>query len=398
MKKYFIGFVILMLTLQNTFTQEFADITNDSIQARKDILDVLIRNSKWYSKRNPEPGKKKLFFSLMPLSGSSSGEGVAISAINASFYLGDRSNTKLSNIIFFPTTNFDTRYQFKVFPNLWFRKNNWYLAGKFEVSYMEQKTYGLGGNTSIDSLNIIDFNAVKSYLVLNRKIFSNFYIGIGHAFDNYYNIEEEWDESWQSQFMQYEYGTSEQAFSSGLTLNILYDSRKNIINPLSGFYLTLLYRINSSFFGSDYDWTSLTLSVKKYINFSTVRHRTLAFWGLFWGNWGEIPYLNLPGTALDYTGWTGRGYYRARYIGEQMLYAETEYRFDITRNGLWGGVVFANSQSYIEPDLNRFRHVKPAAGLGLRLKFNKYSDSNITFDIAFGKESFNWYVSLNEVF
>lgn len=393
-----IGIVFFFVFYQHDFSQEKINISSDSILARKDILDVFIRNSKWYSKKHPEPGKKKLFFSFMPFSGSSSGEGVAISAINASFYLGDRNTTKLSNILFYPSTNFNSRFQFKVFPNLWFRKNNWYLAGKFEVSYMEQKTYGLGGNTSIDSLNIIYFNAVKSYLILNRKIFPNFYLGIGHVFDNFYNIDEEWDEPWKSQFMQYEYGTSEQAFSSGVTFNILYDSRKNIINPLSGFYLSLLYRINTSFFGSDYDWASLTLSVKKYINFSNLRHRTLAFWGLYWGNWGEIPYLNLPGTALDYTGWTGRGYYRARYIGEEMIYAETEYRFDITRNGLWGAVVFANAQSLIEPDINRFRHVKPAAGLGLRLKFNKYSDSNISFDVAFGKESFNWYVCLNEVF
>ena len=35
---------------------------------------------------------------------------------------------------------------------------------------------------------------------------------------------------------------------------------------------------------------------------------------------------------------------------------------------------------------------KTSRRFGLRLKFNKYSDSNITFDIAFGKESFNWYV------
>jgi outer membrane protein assembly factor BamA len=334
----------------------------------------------------------------MPIAGGSAGAGVAVSAINASFYLGNPQTTKLSNILFYPTTNFDTRYQFKVFPNLWFGNNKWYVAGKFELSYMEQKTYGLGSNSPVDSLNIIAFNEVKLYEGIYRKIASNLFVGVGYALDNFYNIQEQWDKSWPSEFSQYEYGTLSNSFSSGLTFNVLYDSRKNIINPLGGSYLNIVYRINSSALGSDYNWTGLYITGKRYINFSHARHRTLAFWGLYWGNWGELPYLNMPGTALDYTGWTGRGYYRARYIGKQMLYAETEYRFDFTKSGLWGGVIFVNAQAYHEPDAERFRYANPAAGLGLRLKFNKYSDSNITFDVAFGKNSFNWYVALNEAF
>jgi hypothetical protein len=81
-----------------------------------------------------------------------------------------------------------------------------------------------------------------------------------------------------------------------------------------------------------------------------------------------------------------------------MLYAEAEYRFDLTHSGLWGGVVFVNGESFIEPDNHGFKYVKPAAGFGLRLKFNKFSDSNLTTDLAFGNGSFVWYVGLNEAF
>ena len=129
-----------------------------------------------------------------------------------------------------------------------------------------------------------------------------------------------------------------------------------------------------------------------------MRHKTLALRSLYWATWGDVPYLNLPSIGYDYTGWTGRGYHRGRYRGKQMLYGEAEYRFDLTRSGLWGGVIFASAQSFTEPETEKFRYVKPAAGFGGRLKFNKYSDSNITCDVAFGKNSFNWYVSLNEAF
>jgi len=397
-KIYLTGILLFFMSFNLILSQDTLDVADSSILARRDIIDILIRSSKRYTTKHPDPSKKKLFFSLMPISGGSSGEGVAISAINASFYLGDPKTTKLSNILFFPTTNFDTRYQFKIFPNLWFGNNKWYVAGKFEFNYMEQKTYGLGANSHVDSLNIIDYNSTKVFIGINRKVFNNFFAGVGYAMDNFYNIEEEWDKTWPSNFSQYEYGTSSNSLSSGVTFNLLYDSRRNPINPIGGFYLNILYRLNSTSLGSDYNWTSLYLTAKNYINFSNVRHRTLAFWGMYWANWGELPYLNMPGTALDFTGWTGRGYYRARYIGKDMLYAETEYRFDFTKSGLWGGVIFVNAQSYKEPDTEIFKYVKPAAGLGLRLKFNKYSDSNITFDVAFGKNSFNWYVALNEAF
>ena len=81
-----------------------------------------------------------------------------------------------------------------------------------------------------------------------------------------------------------------------------------------------------------------------------------------------------------------------------MLYGESEYRFDISANGFWGGVVFANAQSYTEPQSNRFAYILPAAGAGLRVKFNKKSNVNVALDFAVGKDSFDWHLTLGEYF
>ena len=119
---------------------------------------------------------------------------------------------------------------------------------------------------------------------------------------------------------------------------------------------------------------------------------------MYWGTYGDVPYFNLAGTALDASGRSGRGYVLGRYRGKQMLYGETEYRFDISRNGLWGGVVFANLQSFTELSTGEFIYALPAAGTGLRVKFNKRSKVNLTLDVAAGKDSFNWYFNLGEFF
>jgi hypothetical protein len=80
------------------------------------------------------------------------------------------------------------------------------------------------------------------------------------------------------------------------------------------------------------------------------------------------------------------------------LYTEAEYRFDLSANGFWGAVVFANAQSYTEPTTNQFQYILPAVGTGLRIKFNKKSNVNMALDVAVGKNSFDYHLSLGEFF
>ena len=81
-----------------------------------------------------------------------------------------------------------------------------------------------------------------------------------------------------------------------------------------------------------------------------------------------------------------------------MLYGEGEWRVDLSRDGFWGGVVFANVQSYAEPAGGNFAYLLPAGGVGLRVKFNKRNNMNLTMDIGLGKNSFNWHLNLGEFF
>ena len=81
-----------------------------------------------------------------------------------------------------------------------------------------------------------------------------------------------------------------------------------------------------------------------------------------------------------------------------MIYMEGEYRFDISRNGLFGGVGFLNIQMLSEPTTNKFDYLNPAAGLGARIKFYKRFNTNLAIDFGFASGSFNIYVGLGEWF
>jgi hypothetical protein len=49
-------------------------------------------------------------------------------------------------------------------------------------------------------------------------------------------------------------------------------------------------------------------------------------------------------------------------------------------------------------DTQQFRYWHPAAGTGIRLKFNKYSNTNVTFDFGFSNEFASVYVNIGEAF
>ena len=82
-----------------------------------------------------------------------------------------------------------------------------------------------------------------------------------------------------------------------------------------------------------------------------------------------------------------------------MIYLESEYRFNITSNGLIGGVVFGNLESYprsISKNLNSFI---PGYGSGIRIKINKQSNTNLGIDYGIGTNgSRGVFVNLGEVF
>jgi hypothetical protein len=77
---------------------------------------------------------------------------------------------------------------------------------------------------------------------------------------------------------------------------------------------------------------------------------------------------------------------------------ESEYRFVLTRNGLLGGVVFGNSETVFQK-WSESHTIIPAGGLGIRIKMNKFSNTNLAIDYGFGVGgSHGLFFNLGEIF
>jgi hypothetical protein len=164
-------------------------------------------------------------------------------------------------------------------------------------------------------------------------------------------------------------------------------------------YAFVRYRINPIFLGSDNNWQSVLLDIRKYFQMPASKN-VLCFWSYnSFTLYGTPPYLDLASIGWDSYSNTGRGYIQGRYRGKNMIYLESEYRFGITRNGLIGGVVFANIASFSEWPTNKFTTANPAGGAGLRVKLNKHSNVNFAMDFAIGTKGANGiFFNMGEVF
>jgi hypothetical protein len=319
-------------------------------------------------------------------------------ATGGAFLNGSSKSTNVSSFV--GAVKYTERKQFllPVESSIWTRGNSWNFPGDWRYLHFPQDTYGIGGHTTLADNYTVSYQYVRLYEYALKRLGGHWYGGIGYQLDHHWNIGE--SNIAPGVVTDYEkYGFSRRSTSSGLALDLQYDSRKNSINPAGGsFYTNIVFLQNLTFLGSNTSWNSLLLDVRKY--FSTGTRTVLAFWfyGML-GLAGHAPYLDLPGTGTDTYNNTGRGYEEDRYIGKRYLDLEAEYRFPITRNGLLGGVIFANAGSVSDFGTSRFEVVFPGFGLGLRIKFNKFSNTNACLDYGWGtKGSRGFFGNLGEVF
>jgi outer membrane protein assembly factor BamA len=348
---------------------------------------------------------------------------------SAGFYLGPRENTRVSSIGFNLAVTSKKQLIATVKSNLYTPDNGFFLQGDWRFLIYNAATWGLGTNApdSIESRNMfvwqgaeideirdgypMSYNYLKLHEILNYEIGTNKYMGLGYHLDRFARIR---DHKLQLETLPYEltphylysrlHGFDSAAYVlSGLSLNLVYDSRDNQINAFKGHYAHLSYRINPRFLGSSQASSSLWMEFRTFQSLSqTVPRHLLAFW--FFGSFlvsGQQPYLTLMALGEDQRGRSGRGYIAGRYRGEDLIYGEMEYRFPITPcSKILGGVIFLNATtaSSRSGDVSLFQYVRPGVGFGLRLMLNKYFRTNINIDLAFGNKSKGLYFSGAETF
>ncbi|MFI5164142.1 MAG: hypothetical protein ACHQHP_02725, partial [Bacteroidia bacterium] len=244
---------------------------------------------------------------------------------NISFYAERREDAKLSSILM--NNIYSEKHQLinVINSNIWTAKNKFNFIGDLRYYQFPTNTFGLGSTTSLNDKQPVDYSHLKIYEVVMGKIANDFSAGMGYDLDYHWDISEIKKSASDSTVID-KYSFTQKTISSGITLNFEYDSRLNVNNPNNGAFVFLELRDNLKAIGSDNNWKSVLLDVRKYIEISKRSGNVLALWSYNWITVnGNIPYLDLPSLGWDAYNNTGRGYVQGRFRGWNMIYDEAEY-------------------------------------------------------------------------
>jgi len=421
-------FACYRVTYATPATADTIPAKDDSLEKKrdcvqKDIFDILFK--KQNTKTKPHKRVTILgmpYVSYSPVTSFQLGIGGTIS-----WRLGDPLKTNLSAATVSGIVTTKQQLIIQVKSNLYTNNNNWFLQGDWRYYIFKFNTYGLGTDIGYSVPPIpevtpspdarettvypMDFNWLKIHQVVTRKLRDNLYAGLGYHLDIHDKIKDlelKLDTPNVLVTPHYAYCDlndfpTEKYISSGISLNFVYDTRDNIINPFIGYYFNLNFRNNLKFLGSEMDGSQLWMEFRTYIRLSKRLPRHLiALWtyGCF-NTGGRIPFLDLPSTGFDQMNISGRGYIQGRWRGEHLMYAEVEYRFPISQcSQILGGVLFINASTASNKDLGipLFQYIRPAAGIGLRVMVSKKNRINLMIDVGWGETSDGVYITAQEAF
>jgi hypothetical protein len=369
----------------------------DSIE--RDLAEVI---GKLFKQQTSSSEQKKLNFSVIPAAGYAMHTGLAgMLTGNVGFYNGGNANgsQKISSVLMDVTYTENRQVMVPLYANIWTKENKFNIIIDHRYIKYPSKVFGMEDKLDIPSGYFVDYNGLKLHQTVLRTIAPNTYFGLGYYFDALWNVRELDPPAGMKTAFQ-EYGIQQKNTAAGPVFQLLYDSRLNTINPLNGTYASIAYRNNLKWMGSTSSWQSMQIDLRKYVRFPANSKNTLAFWNLNWFTLAGIPpFLMLPSNGWDDAYNSGRGYIQGRFRGRNLIYYETEYRFRITKNGLFGGTVFVNGQTFSSEKFSKYGSIKAGYGIGLRIKLNKYSGANICIDYGFGKNgSRGFAVNLGEIF
>jgi hypothetical protein len=406
--------------------QEVPEAPVDTLCAQKDIGDVIRSSLNMQPKISTGKSGSVL---LVPIIGSNPATGFMLGVGGQYAFKLPGPTTRysmLSGSVQFTTKN---QQLFLLKNSIYTKKNNIFFTGDWRFLIFSQPTYGLGTNapeggildyqynlggveTSDDSLaQPLKFNFLRFYQSASYRIGKSFYVGVGYNLDYYFNIQDEklrlnpGDSLITSHYAYSQlYGfDTRDYYSSALNINIISDTRDNMINPYKGHFLMVSWRGALKVVGNKTNASFISVEWRSFHPLSTRNPRHLmAFWLM--GNFsppGEFPYMILPATAYDQRSRSARGYTQGRFRGNNLVYGEAEYRFPLSDcGGPWGGVLFLNATTAnnTAQELKLFRSVKPGYGMGLRLMVDKKTRTNLAIDIGFGDKSSGFYLSASETF
>ncbi len=312
----------------------------------------------------------------------------AIGATGLLLFKTEEQTTRTSYIDFLTLI---TERKQRVFASIWSiftPKEKFFVKGAIYFSRFPDYFYGIGNQTTNNSREEIRY---KTFFVNNwclRQIKPHLFLGPQYQFYKVFDMHF----PDHSHFNPSNLRSFNGSLASGLGLALVYDTRDHTTNAHKGWYMEASGFNYSQVLGSEYNFTSLLIDIRKYIPLGAKSTLAVALVNNF--NIGDVPFKQLA-----FLGGTRnmRGYYEGRFRDKNNIILQMEYRQTVYKR--WGFVIFGTLGN-VYSNVYNLTHsdLKYTVGAGLRFKINRKENTNLRLDEGLGAKTHGVYGNFGEAF
>ncbi len=261
---------------------------------------------------------------------------------------------------------------------------------RFQASYSNypDKTWGLGNESPENASEDYTYRQTFANPQLIFKLYKNLFAGASIEFQNISEFKYEGGGVFDFENINGKEG----GLNSGVGLLLTWDSRNNAYSPSRGIFAEFNLTRFTENLGSDFNFTSYIIDLRKFM--PAGKNRVLGFHSVAKVNVGSAPirYMAMLGGPEIM-----RGYYKGRYMDEDMFSIQAELRqYLFWRIGVVGFVSAGQVDNKIKTfGIDEFHY---AGGAGLRVVLQEKEKLNLRVDFGFGEDSHGVYVLLKEAF
>ncbi len=279
---------------------------------------------------------------------------------------------------------------FQTYYTLFLNKEKWIINGSFNYLKYPQKYFEAGDHTLYIRNENFSYNLFKSETVLLRKIKGKLFAGLGYRFQEIFDVKTVENGILETEKPVGYHGGK----CSGLIADIAYDNRDNLTFPTHGEFFEGIYRDHLIILGSDYNYQTLEINLRKYINLFHKKSHVLALQLYGYFSQGNVFVKDMAELGSEFM---MRGYYQGRFRDFNQLVTQFEYRFPIWKR--FSMVTFAGMGNVAHKiSLFNISSLKYSCGAGIRFAINRKENLNIRIDFALTPESSSFYSGTSEVF
>ena len=344
--------------------------------------------------------EKKFAFMPIPTLTYDRSQGAGIGAIAMGLFKADNSKkVPLSRIMAVGNYATNSSYYIMTGTRLYLMEDKWrilaavgYINYNFQA-FQDFEDGGTGGVTGVYETPYTTKGSLFAF-ALQRRVFENFYLGIG-GFMMRSDVTITLPDGSE---------VVEPNNTNSLSVPISYDTRNSIYNPSAGLFIDGRFSVVPSWLDNDNDFVKTMLYVNYYKKLGD--HKILANRFAMKANFGDVPFA-----SQDYIGQTDlRGYTQGEYRGNQTYTVQSEFRNNFYKK--WGyvgfvglGIAYRKSEegaaagdwynsgaSWSKP--------LPSIGAGARyLVIEKAGQKvNAGIDVAVGRGDWGFYFRITEAF